>query len=286
MRVGFFPGCAYKTAAGYEESVNAVNAVLGIELVEIEDWNCCGATAGFSVNASAAVTLGARLMALAQKQGFSEIVTVCNACYATLKKVEHKLDEDHDLLDEVNRRLEPDHLLLPSVVPVRHYLEVLTDDVPADRWPEVRNTPLMAHAKVAAYYGCQFTRPHGQGSQTERPNQLEGLLEKIGVTTVDHSAKTLCCGASHIISHEKSCITLISRITGEMKNKGANLITTICPMCQFNLDFGQGKTAGPKLPVTYFTQVLGLALGVDSQKLGLNKLLIPLDTGWKPSDET
>ncbi|MBU4317187.1 MAG: CoB--CoM heterodisulfide reductase iron-sulfur subunit B family protein [Proteobacteria bacterium] len=276
MKYGFFPGCAYKTAAGYETSVNAVNRLLGIELVEIRDWNCCGATAAFSREENSALALAARIMALADQQGFSEIITVCNACYATLKKAEHKLCGSARRLKEVNGILKTDGLSLNQPIPVRHYLDLLIEDIPLETWPKEKNKVFPSHGRVAAYYGCQLTRPYGDASQAERPDRLENLLSALGVPVVSHSAKTLCCGASHIIGYEKQCLALISRITGEMKNKGAEIITTLCPMCQFNLDYGQEKIQGKQLPVTYFTQVIGLAMGIAPESLGLDKLLVPL----------
>ncbi|MBA3031377.1 MAG: disulfide reductase [Desulfobacteraceae bacterium] len=282
MKYGFFPGCAYKTAAGYEESVNAVNSLLGIELVEIRDWNCCGATAAFSREENSALALAARIMALAEQQGFSEIVTVCNACYATLKKAEHKLSGNPQRLKKVNGFLKADGLTLNQPVPVRHYLDVLIEDIPLEVWIQGKKTVFPFHDRVAAYYGCQLTRPYGEPSQAERPDRLEKLLLALGVPVVKHSAQTLCCGASHIIGYEKQCLPLISRITGEMKNKGAEIITTLCPMCQFNLDYGQEKIQGKKLPVTYFTQVIGLAMGIAPESLGLDKLLVSLILKRRP----
>ena len=277
MKYGFFPGCAYKTSAGYEASVNAVNDVLGISLTEISDWNCCGATAAFSTDEKAALTLTGRIMALAAGQGFKEIVTVCNACFATLKKAGEKFDRDPVLLQEVNQSLKTDRLNLERAVPVRHYMDVLLEDILPSAWPEKRKPFCGGDTKIAAYYGCQLVRPHGDRSQAERPDRLERLLANLGLPMIAHSARTLCCGASHIIGYEKECLPLISRITGEVQAKGADIITTICPMCQFNLDYGQGKSKGRKIPVTYFTQIIGLALGIDPKRLGLDKLLIPLE---------
>jgi heterodisulfide reductase subunit B2 len=276
VKYGFFPGCAYKTAAGYKESVDAVNRHIGIELVEIDDWNCCGATAAFSINGKNAMDLAGRVLALAEAQGFKEIVTTCNACYATLQKAVSKFNHSPGLMEKVNTDLEKEKLTLTRTLPVRHYMDVLIDDVPESAWPEnSQNLPFTDNG-VAVYYGCQLNRPYGPPAEALRPVRLEKLLRRFGIRPIEHSAKTLCCGASHMIPHEKDCLPLILRIVGETRRKGAGIITTICPMCQFNLDYGQKKIKGTALPVTYFTQVIGLAMGIAPKELGIDKLLIPL----------
>lgn len=277
MRYGFFPGCAYGNAAGYRESVDAVNGAIGIELVEIPDWNCCGATAEASLNADHAVNLCGRIFALAQTRGFDEIVTVCNACYAALQKAAHRLSDDPQMLHKINQRLEKENIRISRVLPVRHYLDVLIEDIPLENWLPQQGEAIFK-LPVAAYYGCQLTRPYGNRSQAERPDRLERFLRQLGLTVVEHSAKTLCCGASHMIAYTSACSPLISRIMSEIKAKGGDVITTICPMCQFNLDDGQSRIPGVKLPVTYFTQIIGLAIGIDPGHLGLDKLLTPFNS--------
>jgi len=276
MRYGFFPGCSYKTAAGYKESVDAVNEALGIELVEIPDWNCCGATATFSEDEDAALALTGRLFALAREHGFNELVTVCNACYTTLRKGQKILKAHPEKLEKVNRRLADEGLTCDPALPVRHHLDVLAEDVPESVWAEKTGSDAPPW-KVAAYYGCQLTRPWKESIAAERPTQLEQLLEKAGVSTVEHSARTLCCGASHAVPYQDACSPLIGRIISEIQQKGGDLITTLCPMCQFNLDSAQKNLQTPSVPVPFFTQILGLALGLPEERLGLDKLLVPLD---------
>lgn len=276
MKYGFFPGCAYKTAAGYKESVDMVSTRVGIELVEISDWNCCGATAAFSIDAGNAMALAGRVLTLAHDQGFKEIVTVCNACYATLQKAAKKFSHAPELMDAVNEHLKKETLTLTRILPVRHFMDVLIDDIPETAWKDKIEKSDIANMAVAAYYGCQLTRPYGTSAEAQRPARLEGFLTRLGFHPVEHSAKTICCGASHLIAHEKDCIPIISRIIGEVRRKGGDMITTICPMCQFNLDYGQDKIKGPSLPVTYFTQIIGLAMGIAPKDLGMDKLLVPV----------
>lgn len=276
MKYGFFPGCAYQTAAGYKESVDQVNRRIGVRLEEISDWNCCGATAAFSMDAANGLALAGRVLALAHAQGYQEVVTVCNACYATLQKAVSVFGDAPDAKEDVNRRLKRENLSLTRVPPVRHYMDVLIEDVPEAVWLDAAAQSPLGKTSVAVYYGCQLTRPYGAPEESQRPRRLEAFFQRLGLRPVAHSAQTLCCGASHLVPHEKDCIPLIARIIQEMTRKGAALVTTICPMCQFNLDYGQSKVRGAGLPVTYFTQVIGLAMGMSPKDLGMDKLLIPL----------
>lgn len=280
MRYGFFPGCAYKTAAGYKESVDVLNRALGIEFIEIDDWNCCGATAFFSLDETDALTLSGRIFALAEKAGLNQIATVCNACYTTLRKVKKTLENHPDKTEKVNARLAGEGLAIGQPLPVRHYLEVLFHDIPDEKWMKGKGTlhSETSHSgmKIGAYYGCQFSRPWRDVDRPERPVMLDRFLEKLGFSAVGHSAGTQCCGASHAVAYSKECAPLISRIVREIRAKGGEAVATICPLCQFNLDSGQKPDREKALPVLFFTQIAGLALGIDPEKLGMGKLLNPL----------
>ncbi len=273
---GFFPGCAYKNAAGYKESVDAVNRALGIRFEIIEDWNCCGATAFFSLNEIEALGLCGRLFVLARLQGLSEIVTICNACFTTLKKARKMWNDHPELLKETNKILADEKLFLENPVPVRHHLDVLANDIPAATWAE-KSKINSGDIQPAPYYGCQYSRPWEDGVDAQRPRAMELLFKKMGLTMVTHSALTMCCGASHMVPYEKDCTVLINRIINAVKQKGADMVTTICPMCQFNLDAGQKGNKTEKIPVTYFTQLIGLRLGIDPDLLGFDKLLVSAD---------
>jgi heterodisulfide reductase subunit B len=276
MTYGFFPGCAYATAAGYRESVDTVNRQLGIELVEIPDWNCCGATSVFSLNQDDALILAGRLFALAQAQGHEQILTVCNSCYTTLRKAGQMLAQSQTELSRVNVRLSAEGLTLNRLLPVRHYLEILYEDVPADAWSAGR-PGYIGRLKVAAYYGCQLTRPWADLDHAERPALLDRFFSRLGFQAVDHSARTVCCGASHALPYEKDCRPMIRRIVEEARRRGAHFISTLCPLCQFNLDSLQKSGEAPPIPVPYFSQLAGLALGIPPQQLGFGKLLIPAE---------
>jgi heterodisulfide reductase subunit B len=273
LTYGFFPGCAYATAAGYRESVEAVNRRLGIELVELSDWNCCGATSMFSLNQDDALILAGRLFALAEAQGHEQILTVCNACYTTLRKAGQMLAENPRELARVNEGLSREDLRLSNLVPVRHYLEILYEDVPPEAWSAARSA-YTGRIRVAAYYGCQLTRPWEDLDHGERPSLLDRFLSRVGFQAVDHSARTICCGASHALPYTKDCQPMIRRIVEEARRRGAHLISTLCPLCQFNLDSLQKPSDALPIPVPYFSQLAGLVLGIPTQALGLDKLLI------------
>ncbi len=276
MKYGFYPGCAYATAAGYRPSVEAVCRRLEIELTPIPDWNCCGATVLFSVDEFKATALAGRTFALARQHGFTQIVTGCNACYTTLRKAGDLLLQNTDYRQEVEQRLAAESLTDPQPLPVRHLLQVLLDDIPAGTWQQVTASHPCQDLPVGGYYGCQMTRPWEPMAQAEQPDLLERFLTRIGFKPMDHAAKTLCCGASHCVPYGNACNPLVTRIVRGIHRQGANLIATICPLCQFNLDQGQHRTRDlPRLPVLFFTQLAGLAMGLPPDTLGLDRLLTP-----------
>ena len=276
MKYAFYPGCSYSSAAGYKESIDAVNRVLGIQFDEIPDWNCCGATVYPGVSEKDTLLLGARIFALADKEGYREIVTGCNACYTTLRKVLEKLKGNKTYVTDVNRRLSNEGLAFHEDSKIRHFLEIFVNDVPKELWNEKVKTGCenkqldFRKINVAPYYGCQLTRPW---NDLDPMDMLEKLIKKVGFTPVDHSAKTMCCGASLAVPYAKESKPLIKRIIDGVLYKKADLVTTLCPLCQFNLDNGQTEM-DTAIPITYFSQIAGLALGLGPEELGLDKLLI------------
>lgn len=268
MKICFYPGCSYAGTAGYKESTEAVSQKLGIELVTIPDWNCCGATVMFGENKLRATALAARHFALVRSMGFDEFATGCNACYSTLRKAAELLTEDAEMFAKTKEILAAINLDLVSIPKVRHLLEVISQAMPEATSDRYKNLP------VGAYYGCQLTRPYQDLDTGEHPGILEAFLSRIGFAVAEHSAKTQCCGASHGVIYTKACESLSNRIVNEIATKGGQMVTTICPLCQFNLDRSQTKSGSARLPVTYFTQLAGLALGLQPSDLGMKKLLV------------
>ncbi len=278
MKALFYPGCTLKTAAGYEESINAVNRVLDIEWPEVEDWNCCGATAYFSLDELVSLVLPARNIAKADEAGVDWIITPCNACYATLRKAKEILADDLDLREKVKVALSEENLYYRGRVGIKHILDYyLLPDV-FDKIKSSVVKPLY-EMSVACYYGCQYTRPvtFDVDDNPENPRKLDSLMESLGAEVVDFTAKTYCCGAAQMVTHEEACLKLVNRIITDAKNKGADVIVTLCPLCHFNLELGASKLGGESIPVLFFTQLMGLAFGLNRKELGFKKLLIPAD---------
>jgi len=275
MKYGFFPGCSYKGAAGYKESTEAVCRLLGIELVEIQDWNCCGATSYWSTQSLKAYVLPGRIMALAEKQGFSEIVNVCNACYATLRKAHEKLIKDSDLKKKVNIALAEEGLAYSGNLKIRHLMEVIVNDLDADDIKKHIKKALSDFV-VAPYYGCQLNRPWADMDDAHYPVLMDRLIEMVGAKPLEnYSAKTECCGAAHMVAHKDLCVPLNQRIVKDAVTKGAQTICTLCPLCQLNVDASQQTSGLPRLPVIFFTQIMGLAFGLSEKDLKLQKILTP-----------
>ena len=277
MRAVFYPGCTFKTSAGYLESYEEINKLLNIELPELDDWNCCGATALFSVDELLSLVFPARNIAKAEKLNFDTILTPCNACYATLRKAKYILATDGNLRSKVQSVLEEEDLKYRGNIRIMHLLDYYLTDEILGRIKE-KKTRDLSHIKVACYYGCQYTRPV-VGEETDHPefpSNLDRLALQLGVRVVDFTAKTYCCGASMMVIHKKECTNLMRKIIMDAKNKGADLIVSICPLCQFNLEIAMDDL-GESIPVIFFTQLIGLALGIGGDRLGFDKLLVPVE---------
>ena len=273
-RYAFYPGCSLKTAAGYKESIQFVARRLGIEFVELPDWNCCGATVAFSINEMEALAMAARVMAIAESEGFDQLVTPCNACYSTLRKAQ-KIIEEEGLTQQLNQVLQEDGKSYSGKVKVRHIIEVFARDLEKEELTSVITHPF-PELPVAPYYGCQLTRPWGDLDHPENPTIMDGILEASGCEVVDFTAKTYCCGAAQMVANKEACLPLVKAILTDAKRKGAKAISTICPLCQFNLDSVQ-EDLGESIPVVYFTQLMGLAMGGSPKEVGIGKVITPAD---------
>lgn len=273
-RYAFYPGCSYKTAAGYKESLEFVVRRLGIELVELKDWNCCGATVTFSINEMEALAMAARVMALAESEGFDQLVTPCNACYSTLRKAQ-KLIEEENLAEQINSALQGQNCTYHGKVRVRHVMEVLANDLSEDELASAVSLPFH-ELPIAPYYGCQLTRPWGDLDHPDNPTIMDGLLRASGCQVVEFTAKTYCCGAAQMVANKEACLPLVKAIITDAKRKGAQAIATICPLCQFNLDSVQ-EGIGENMPAVFFTQLMGLAMGGSPRDVGIGKVLTPAD---------
>ncbi len=277
MRYAYYPGCSLKgTGKAYEESLLSVFRTLGVELHEIEDWNCCGATSYSSVHNSAAFALAARNLALAEPLRM-DLVAPCAACYLVLEKTKRYI-RNHPHLDErVRRGLQAAGLRYEGNVRVRHPLDVLVNDVGLDAVRAKVKRPLDGLA-VAPYYGCQVVRPYSTFDHQTYPVLMDRLLEAAGAKVVRYPLKTKCCGGSLTGTQPDVGVRLAWFLIREAKKRGADVIATLCPLCHFNLDSYQDKIARTcekvSVPTVYFTQLLGLAFGHSEKSLGLHRNIV------------
>ena len=277
MKFGYYPGCSLlSSAAEYARSAEAVMAAVGVELAEIDDWVCCGATPAHATSHLLAVSLPAISCAAAEKDGL-DVLTCCAACFSRLKQANRELQEDAELLAQVNEIIEEDYR---ASIQVRHIAEVLVRQVGIEAIKSRLQTPLNG-LKVACYYGCLLTRmPEDlRIDSAEHPRLLDDLMAATGAEPIDWPFKTECCGAALTLARPKTVIRLSGDVLQFAKECGADVLAVACPLCQANMDMFQsdfeqrtGEQLG--LPVMYFTQLLGLALGVDDKALGLDRLIV------------
>jgi heterodisulfide reductase subunit B len=277
-KFALFPGCSLeKIGQSYYQSTLETAERLGVELRELEDWNCCGATAYFHVDELLAYTLSARNLALAEKQGL-DVVAPCAACYKNMYFTRAYLLEDPDLADHINTALQEDDLTFRGGSAVRHLLEVYCQDVPRAEIEKAVQRPLEG-LRVVPYYGCQIVRPRKDGEEVELPRFFEDLLSAIGATPVDFPYKTRCCGGSLMITSRPAALSLARDLLQLAQARQASVIATACPLCQVNLECYQTQVnqefgTNFAIPVMYFTQIMGLAFGVPARKLGVGSELV------------
>jgi heterodisulfide reductase subunit B len=274
----YFPGCSLKGTGGpYEQSLLAVFRKLGLSLVELDDWNCCGATAYLSVDGDLATVLAARNLALAEKAGGTEVVAPCSGCFLGLSKANATLEEYPELRSRVARALGEGGLAYSGGVRIRHPLEVLMHDLGPEALRRQVTRPLRDFP-VAPYYGCAVLRPYGSVDDMHTPRILEDLIRVTGATAVDYPNKSRCCGGMLTSGVPSVGLRLVEILLESARAGGAEAVVTTCPLCQYNLECYQDrleKASGRAfdLPVVYFTQLLGLALGIPGKELGLDRLL-------------
>jgi heterodisulfide reductase subunit B len=285
-RYSYFPGCSLeRNAEAYHKSSMAIAKPLGLEFAEIEDWNCCGATEYISLHMLASYAIIARNLAQAAKgngqAAVHDLVAPCSACYLNLSKCDKYMRTDADLAEKVNLALAAGGLSYkPGSVHVRHLLDVVVNDVGNSKIKAQVTRPLKG-LRVAPYYGCLISRPGLRTDEhdPEYPTSLDDLLESLGAEVVDFPLKTHCCGGHMTQISEGTGFELIRQLVKGAADYHADLIVTVCPMCQLNLDAFQGamnryfKTAY-HMPVLYFTQMMGLAFGQSAAALGIGAELV------------
>jgi len=268
-------------AAEFDRSARAVCDRLGVDLEEIPDWVCCGATPAHATSHLLSIALPSVSLAAVEKAaetgGPSTVVSVCASCYSRLRIASHEVREDPALRAEVEKAAE---VKLSGTVQVRHLIDVLLNDLGLDAIREKATRPLSG-LRVACYYGCLLLRPPKIVAidDPNNPQIMEKILEAAGATCVDWPYKTECCGASLSLARPDTVRKLVGDILREAHDAGADVVAVACPLCQTNLDVRQldvARATGKRynLPAIYFTQLLGVALGLPEKSLGLGRLII------------
>jgi len=269
VRLMYFPGCTLQTkASGFNCSVKQTAGALGVELVELAGWNCCGATFPLLVDNMLGMAGPARNLALTAEAGSDTLVTACATCFNVLRRTSYRLKTDADALDKINFFLERPAPYAGQVV-VRHLLDVLVNDVGTEAMA-ARAAPGLSGLRVASYYGCMLLRPAGEIGldDPERPQLMDRLFAACGAQSVEYPHAGECCGAYLAVHKPEAAAEISLRILSAAGRAGAQVVATACPLCQFNLDRAQARlghkaTSFQKIPVLYFTQLLGLAFGLE-----------------------
>lgn len=277
----FYPGCSMqRSARPYLDSLMAIQQDIGWELEEIEDWNCCGATEYISVSRLPAYALNGRNLALAAQQanGVNTVLAGCSACYLNLAKTDRYMQKDGRLNAQVNEALAAGGLHYdPGTVKIRHLLDVIVHKVGLEAVKRKVVRPLTG-LRVAPYYGCMVVRPDPENrfGSPEYPTILDELMKALGAEVVDFPVKTHCCGGHMTQISAPVAYELIRRLLYAADQYQADIMVTLCPMCQLNLDAYQDDAnkhfhTNYHMPIVYFTQLMGLAFGRDPLELGLGK---------------
>ena len=272
--VGYYPGCAlHGSSNDYGASVRACLSALGVELRELDDWICCGATAAHSLNHKLAVCLPARNLAIAQRDGFGELLAPCPMCSMELMKARSALGASEELRREVSEIVELD--VNPNVNVVNLIQVFQGIGLEKIKAKAIRT---LAEYRPACYYGCLLTRPPEtlRFDDCEHPSSMETILAALGAEPVDWNFKTECCGAGLTMADEDTMLDLSQKILANAVRHGANCIVVACPMCHVNLDMKQPDIerryrCRHDLPVFYLSDLVGLALGLDEKALGINR---------------
>ena len=282
MKYAYYPGCSLiSSAKEYNISTKAMCEALGIDAPDVEDWNCCGATAGHAINHNLSLALPARNLAIAEESNVDTIIAPCSECFHNLAAVNKLLKGQEDERKKVNRILADAGLEFKGTIDVRHALDVVANDVGYDYLGKNKKRDL-SKLKVAPYYGCLVVRPPDVANfdRLENPQTMDNIAKALSARVVDFADyKTACCGGALILPKEDVALKLIKNILLGAKKAGANCIVVPCPMCHMNLDAKQRlveETFGISidLPILYFPQLVGLGLGLEPGSLGLEKNIV------------
>lgn len=286
-KVAYYPGCALEgTGHAYNSSTKAVGKALGLELEEVENWNCCGAMEVKNVDPKLQTYLSSRVLSIANEMKHDVVMAPCNGCYHNLKKAEYDLDQDAESVEVVDKlSTKAGHETYKAgQVETIHALDWIKKAVGEEELEKkIKNS--LTGLKVANYYGCMYTRPRhifpekdqGEGSEsTAKPHYMDDLLAVAGAENVEFPLKTACCGGAHTLSDSDMSTKLVLNILQAAEASGAEVIATECPTCHSGLEMHQVRAEqefGVKtnVKIMYFTQLLGVALGLNKRKVSIHE---------------
>ena len=278
MRIGYYPGCSLLgSSREFDESSRAVLKALEVELVEVPEWNCCGASSAHIINHDLSLALPGRILALAEQAGLTEILAPCAACLNRLLTTQQEFEKHPEKRAAVEQAID---LPLKGTVKIVNILEVL--DRLKDRIAAKVRHPF--GRKVVNYYGCLMVRPPRvmNFDRFEDPQSMDRVMDLVGAESLQWPFKTECCGASFSITRTDIVAKLGGKLVDGAVQRGAEAIVVACPMCHSNLDLRRPEINASlqkdhRIPVLFVTQVIGLALGLEPRKLGLMRHMVPVE---------
>jgi heterodisulfide reductase subunit B len=274
MKLAYYPGCSLDgSAIEYGLSTKRTAELLGVELLEIEDWNCCGATSGHNTNKLLSLALPARNLALAEKTGL-DVLAPCAACYNRFRNTEHVVRHDRKMQEKITAVIEMDYAASNQTLSI---LELIVNKVGLEKLREKVSHPLKT-MKAACYYGCLLVRPqeHTGFDDNEDPRSMDQIMQALGAESVEWSFKTECCGAALATSRPDVGYRMIYEVIRNAREAGAECLVTACPLCMMNLDMrrrGVEKAFNETLdmPVYYITELLAIACGDSPRDVGVHR---------------
>jgi heterodisulfide reductase subunit B len=283
MKISVYWGCVIPTSQyAYEMSVREIMPHFGVELVDLDGVSCCG-RAVQSINMFSALYLGTRILAIAERTGLNDLVVACTGCHLSLFEAEHYFRQNEKVRERINNLLKEEDLHYSGTIKVWHIINFLHDEIGEETIKRSVTKPLNG-MKIASHYGCHYMRPSSLKmiDDPEDPKKMDDLLEWLGAKSLSYPEKLDCCGAMLMLSHPDAAFTFSGLKMKAVQEHGADALVVCCPSCQNMFDArqkGAGATTGTKLhlPVMYYTQALGLAMGIDQERLGLNLNRSPID---------
>ncbi|WP_027723116.1 CoB--CoM heterodisulfide reductase iron-sulfur subunit B family protein [Maridesulfovibrio zosterae] len=277
LKFAYYPGCSGTgTSMEYDMSTRAVCRELGITLTDIPDWSCCGSTPAHTVDHTLSCALSARNLQLVENMKMDTAITPCPSCLTNLKTAERRMKDD-DMRDKANKLLDNPY---KGGVTTKSVLQILVEDLGLDALKNKTVRPLKG-LKVAAYYGCIMNRPPEvmNFDDPEHPMAMDNIMTALGATVLPFPLKVECCGASFGIPRKDVVMNLSGKLLDAADDLGVDALVTACPLCQMNLDLRQSQInsatdAKHNIPIFYYTQLMGLALGMNEKELGMNKLCV------------